>query len=276
MKIRGQAAADDGFEKNVAEKMPKVKKEEEFSPPPLEVEVQRLKEEPQEGIQEVGSVRSEGEKEVFSEPPKVARATDKDLTDKDLDVSRLIEDLHAQLLVLGRTKRALEMDLASHQTSIHQLAQDNRELRSQVEDLSREVQKLREVQAESLYLKEENVDALERIQEFQQELRAIEETLELTTRERDEAQSRIHDLESQIEQNEILRVKGKLKEREASLFAEENKELRARLEEVLAQNIDLERKYTNMRKSFSEVRESLTLLRDSCKTNYYNLSETPE
>ena len=276
MKIRGQAATDDGFEKNVAEKMPKVKKEEEFSPPPLEVEVQRLKEEPQEGIQEVGSVRSEGEKEVFSEPPKVARATDKDLTDKDLDVSRLIEDLHAQLLVLGRTKRALEMDLASHQTSIHQLAQDNRELRSQVEDLSREVQKLREVQAESLYLKEENVDALERIQEFQQELRAIEETLELTTRERDEAQSRIHDLESQIEQNEILRVKGKLKEREASLFAEENKELRARLEEVLAQNIDLERKYTNMRKSFSEVRESLTLLRDSCKTNYYNLSETPE
>lgn len=100
--------------------------------------------------------------------------------------------------------------------------------------------------------------------------------MELTTRERDEAQSRIRDLESQIEQNEILRVKGKLKEREASLFAEENKELRARLEEVLAQNIDLERKYTNMRKSFSEVRQSLTLLRDSCKTNYYNLSETPE
>jgi len=271
MKIRGQVAADDGFEKNVAEKMPKVKKEEVFSPPPLEVEVERLEEEPQEGIQEVGSVRSEGEKELFSEPPKVARATD-----KDLDVSRLIEDLHAQLLVLGRTKRALEMDLASHQKSIHQMAQDNRELRSQVEDLSSEVQKLREVQAESLYLKEENVDALERIQEFQQELRAIKETLEVSTQERDEAQSRIRDLESQIEQNEILRVKGKLKEREASLLAEENKELRARLEEVLAQNIDLERKYTNMRKSFSEVRQSLTLLRDSCKTNYYNLSETPE
>ena len=271
MKIRGQAATDDGFEKNVAEKMPKVKREEEFSPPPLGVEVQRLEEESQEGIQEGGSVGSGGEREVFAEPPKVARATD-----KDLDVSRLIEDLHRQLLVLGRTKRALEMDLASHQKSIHQLALDNRELRSQVEDLSTEVQELREVQAESLYLKEENVDALERIQEFQQELKAIKETLQLTTRERDEAQTRVHDLESQIEQNEILRVKGKLKEREASLFAEENKELRARLEEILAQNIDLERKYATMRKSFSEVRESLTLLRDSCKTNYYSLSDIPE
>ena len=83
-------------------------------------------------------------------------------------------------------------------------------------------------------------------------------------------------MESQIEQNEILRVKGKLKEREASLFAEENKELRARLEEVSALNMDFERKYINMRKSFNEVRESLTLLRDSCKTNYYNLSETSE
>jgi chromosome segregation ATPase len=145
-----------------------------------------------------------------------------------------------------------------------------------VEDLSREVQRLGEVQAESLYLKEENADALERIQEFQKELKAIQETSELATRERDAAHSRIRDLETQIEENEILRIKGKLKEREASLFAEENRELRARLEEVLAHNVDLEKKYTSMRKSFSEVRESLTVLRDSCKANYYNLSEIPE
>jgi DNA repair exonuclease SbcCD ATPase subunit len=62
-----------------------------------------------------------------------------------------------------------------------------------------------------------------------------------------------------------------MKEREASLFAEENRELRTRLEEVLAQNMDLERKYGDMRQSFHEVKESLTLLRDSCKTDYYNL-----
>jgi chromosome segregation ATPase len=270
MKSRGQAITDDGFEKNVAEKMPKVKKE-EFSPPHSEVEAQVLKEEPQEMSQEVGSLDQEIEKERIFEAPKIAAATE-----KNLDVSQLVEDLHTQILALGRTKRALEMDLTSHQKSIHQLAQDNKELRSQVEDLSREVQRLREVQAESLYLKEENVDALERIQEFQRELKTTRETLELATRERDAAQIRIHDLEAQIEQNEVLRVKSKLKEREASLFSEENRELRARLEEILAQNLDLEKKYTSMRKSFSEVRESLTLLRDSCKANYYNLSEIPE
>ncbi|MCJ7746691.1 MAG: hypothetical protein MUP27_03030, partial [Desulfobacterales bacterium] len=71
-------------------------------------------------------------------------------------------------------------------------------------------------------------------------------------------------------------IKGKLKEREASLFSEENRELQSRLEEALSHNMELERKYETLRKSFNEVRESLTLLRDSCKKNYYNLSETPE
>ena len=271
MKLRGQMVTDDGFDKNVAEKMPKVKKEEEFPPLNLEAELHPLEDDQPEMIQEVRSLEKEVEKEVVLPPPKSSPETD-----KSLDVSQLIEDLHTQLLALGRTKRALETDLASNQKTIHQLAQDNRELRDRLENLSKEIQKLKEVQAESIYLKEENADALERIQEFQQELRTIKETLELTARERDEAQSRVHDLESQVEQNEILRVKGRLKEREASLFAEENRELRARLEEVLTQNMDLERKYGDMKKSFNEIRESLTLLRDSCKTNYYNLSETPE
>jgi chromosome segregation ATPase len=271
MKGRGQVITDDGFEKNVAEKMPKVRKEEELSPFPLEAEVQVVQEEPEARVQEMEPVRREIEKEVVFEPPKMARTAD-----KSLDVSRLIEDLHGQILALGRTKRALEMDLTSHQKAIDQLAQDNQELRSRAEELSKEVQKLREIQTESLYLKEENTDALGRIQEFQQELKAIRDTLDLTLRERDEARSRIGDLEAQIEESEVLRVKGKLREKEASLFAEENRELRTRLEEVLAQNADLERKYANMRKSFGEVRESLTLLRDSCKTNYYNLSDTPE
>ena len=266
MKVRGQMVTDDGFDKNVADRMPKVKQEEGFSPPDQEAEIQGVEEDHQEMIQEVRPPEKEPEREVVFEPRKIAPETD-----KTLDVSRLIEDLHNQLLALGRIKRALETDLASSQMTIHQLAEDNRELRGRVAESNKEIQSLKEVQAETLYLKEENADALERIQEFQRELKAIRETLELTARERAEALSRIHDLESQIEQSEILRVKGKMKEREASLFAEENKELRTRLEEVLAQNMDLERKYGDMRQSFHEVKESLTLLRDSCKTDYYNL-----
>ena len=61
-----------------------------------------------------------------------------------------------------------------------------------------------------------------------------------------------------------------------SHFAEENRELRSRLEEIQLQNMELEREYEDMRKSFSEVKESLTLLRDSCKAHYYNLAESPE
>jgi chromosome segregation ATPase len=267
MRGRGQTVVDDGFDKNVAEKMPKVKRPEELSPP--EVESQPLEEDRQEIRPEVRSQGPEGEKEIVLPLPQSKER------DKHLDVSGLIEDLQTQLLTLGKTRRALEIDLASDRKTIFQLAQDNKELRSQLEDLNKEIQGLSEFQAETLYLREENADALERIRDLQQESRGLRESLESTTQEKDEALGRIRALESQIEEKELLWIKGKLKEREASYFAEENRELRARLEEMVAQNIDLERKYEEIKRSFNEIRESLTLLRDSCKTNLYNLSENP-
>jgi chromosome segregation ATPase len=268
MRVRSQTVVDDGFDKNVAEKMPKVKKQEEFSPP--EVAIQPPKEEDQEIRPEVRSQEREVEKEGLLPPPQSRER------EKHLDVSGLIEDLHTQLLTLGKTRRALEMDLASDQKTIVQLAQDNTELRSQLEDLNKEIHGLRAFQTETLYLREENADALERIRDLQQQSRSLRESLESATQERDETLGRIRALESQIEEKDLLWIKGKLKEREASYFAEENRELRARLEEMLAQNIDLERKYGEIKRSFNEIRESLTLLRDSCKTNLYNLSENPE
>jgi chromosome segregation ATPase len=269
MKTRSQVVTADGFDRNVAEKMPKIRKLEEPLPSPLEAEPWPLKEDPHEPAPEMRPPEKEVEETVPFQPPKAE-------TEQTVDVLRLIEDLHGQLLASTQTKRALEMDLTSYQKTIRQLTQDNQELRGQLEILSKEIEKFKEVQSESIYLQEENADALERIKEFQLELGETREALMKATQEREEALGRIRDLESQMEQNEVLKIKGKLKEREASLFSEENRELQSRLEEALSQNMDLERKYETLRKSFNEVRESLTLLRDSCKKNYYNLSETPE
>ena len=77
---------------------------------------------------------------------------------------------------------------------------------------------------------------------MQGEIKSLKETLAGTTQERDQALSQIQTLEAKIEQNDLLRIKGRLKEREVSHFSEENNELRARLEEALTQNIDLEEK----------------------------------
>ena len=267
--MKARSLMVDGFDKNVAEKMPKIGKLEEALPSDLESVVKPLIENRQERIQEMRSPGERVDKTVISQTPKAE-------TDQSVDVLRLIEDLHAQLLASGRTKRALEMDLHSYQRTIHQLTQDNQDLRSQLENQKKELQKLKESQSESIYLKEENEDALERIQRLQQELRETKEALARATKERSETLSRIQDLESQLEQSELLQIKGKLKEREASHFYEENQKLQLRLEEALAQNIDLEKKYEILRKSFNEVRESLILLRDSCKTNFYSLSEASE
>jgi exonuclease SbcC len=271
MKPRSQVITVDGFDTNVAEKMPKIRKLEEPLRSSLEVEPLPLDEDHREPLPEMRPTEKQAERKVIFESPK--RGIE---TEQGLDVLNLIEDLHAQLLAAAQTKRALEMDLSSSQKTIHQLTHDNQELRRQLEALGQEHHRLKELQSESFYLQEENADALERIKEVQQELREMGGALTKATQEREEAFERIRDLESQMEQNEVVKIKGKLKEREASLFSEENRELQSRLEAALAQNTDLERKYEILKKSFHEVRESLTFLRDSCKANYYNLSEPPE
>ena len=270
MKPRSQVMTADGFDTNVAEKMPKIRKLEE--PPPFpEGEPRLLEEDHHEPAREIKFPEMQAERKMIFESPNKGMGSE-----QSLDVLALIEDLHTQLLASAQTKRALEMDLASYKKSLHQLAHDNQALRLQLETLNTEHQKLKELQSESIYLQEENEEALEKIKEFQLELREMRETLAKATREREEALDRIRDLESQVQQNEVVRIKSKLKEREASLFSEENRELQSRLEEALAKNLDLEKKYETLKKTFNEVKESLTFLRDSCKANYYNLSETPE
>ncbi len=262
MKLRDPMLISDGFEKSVAEKMPRVKREEErpFSPvkteppPPLEAPV------------ETRPIEFEPEMKASPPPPKKSEGKD-----QNFDVLKLIEDLHNQLLVSSQTRRALEVDVATSRKTIQQYAEDNRDLRLQIENLKKELQRLKDLQAETVYLKEENTDALEKIQEFQQEVRTLHEALAQVTQEREEAFRRVSGLESHSEHVEILRIKEKMREKEASQFADENRALRSKLEEALTQNIDLERKYEELKRSFNEIKESLTFLRDSCKTEYYNL-----
>ena len=271
MKSRIQAATADGFDLNVAEKMPKIKKWEEPPPLALEQDPPAPNKEDQESLAERTFPEKQTDRKVsFESLPKEGEP------EQNLDVLKLIEDLHSQLLASAQTKRALEMDLTSYQKRIHQLTEDNQELRRQWETLIKEDQELKELQSESIYLQEEHADALERIKEFQQELKEMKKNLTKTTQEKEEAFDRIRELESQMEQSEVIKIKGKLKEREASLLSEENRELQSKLEGALVSNTDLERKYETLKKSFSEVKESLTFLRDSCKSNYYNLSEDAE
>lgn len=282
MKSRIQTVTADGFETNVAQKMPKIRKLEEphtlileQDPQPQEkrgdpIPVQTSTDDPT-LLPEMSLSEKQPERKMILESSQKGIASE-----SSLDVLTLIEDLHGQLLASAQAKKALETDLASYKKSIQQLSQDNQELRRQWETLSKEDQKLKEIQCESIYLREEHADALERIKAFQQEVREMKKVLTKATQEREEALDRIRELESRVEQSEMMKIKGKLKEREASLFSEENRELQSKLEEAIARNTDLERKYETLKKSFGEVRESLTFLRDSCKANYYNLSETAD
>jgi DNA repair exonuclease SbcCD ATPase subunit len=271
MKPRSQVVTADGFDRNVAEKMPKIRKLEEPLLSPQEAEPEPLEEDHHEPAAEIRSPQGQTEEKVkFESPGKGIE------TGQGQDVLKLIEDLHSQLLASAQIKRTLEMDLISYQKTIRQLTQDNQDLRQKLDVLGQEQQKLQEFKSESVYLQEENADALDRIRELQVELRELREALTKATREREEAHDRIHELEFQLEQNEVLKIKEKLKAKELSHFSEGNRELQSKLEEALSQNMDLETKYETLRKSFNEVKESLTLLRDSCKKNYYSLSETSE
>jgi chromosome segregation ATPase len=272
MKTKEQIMTGDGFDRNVAGKMPKIKQQEDplssfpeeepepkprFAPSPIqampETQAERMTRAPFQAPQE---------KEAGERP------------EQTLDVTGLIEDLHHQLLVSARAMRATEAELASSRRTLQQLGQDNSELRRQIEDLNRELQSFKATEQEVRYLKDENEEALERIRELQQELKNLREALNRAGQEKEEALRRLETFESEKEQNEVLWIRGKMKEKEASLFSEENRQLRVSLEKALDQNLEMERKYETLKKSFREVKESLHLLRDSCKSSYYHIGET--
>jgi chromosome segregation ATPase len=264
MKGKGQVLEADGFDRIIAEKMPKMKKAEEpfYS---VKKEEPPVFEEPKEE-----RLERRVERKVLFETP------DAPFSSGDLDLSALIEDLHHQLLLSQKAQKAMELDRISYDRKIHQLTQENKDLQSKLEGLQKELQRLKENAFELNYLKEENEEALERIRELQQELRVTKDTLTKILKEKEEASRRVQELEYQLDQLELTRMKERLKEKETSHFNEENLQLRAKLEETLAQNLELEKKYEVLKRSFQEVKESLTLLRDSCKKNYYQISDPPD
>jgi hypothetical protein len=108
MKPKSQALTADGFDTNVAEKMPKIRKLEEPLPSSLETEPQTLGEDPIGPITEISTPEAHAEGKVIFESPKKEVGVE-----QGLDILKLIEDLHGQLLVSAQTKRALEIDLVS-------------------------------------------------------------------------------------------------------------------------------------------------------------------
>lgn len=268
MKPKTHILTSDGFDTMVAEKMPKIKRlEDEIQQERIE-ERQLSEKEHQEVSEKIqlseGRLRRLGGEESLKEVY---------ISEQGLDVTNLIDDLHNQLLSSNRIRRALELDIVSHQKTIHQLIKDNKDLHIQIEDLKNELQRFKEIHFETVYLKEENEDALEKIHQFQEELRQVRENLSRTEKEKEELQKRIQELESQMDQKEIYIIKGRMKEREASHFYEENQELQTRLNEALNQNLEMEKKYESLKRSFREVKDSLTLLRDSCKKDFYQSHE---
>lgn len=262
MKSKSQLLEADGFDRIIAEKMPKMKK--------MEEPFYSVKEE-NPVFEECQSEKILGEK--TEKTPVFEPSSDAQLSTGTFDLSGLIEDLHHQLLLSQKAQKTMELDKISYEKKIHHLIQENRELRSKLDFLQRELQRFKESSLELNYLKEENEEALEKIRELQQELRVMKENLTKLIKEKEEASRRVQELEFQLDQLELTRMKEKWREKESSHFNEENLQLRAKLEETLAQNLELEKKYEALKKSFHEVRESLLLLRDSCKKNYYQISD---
>src|SRR5512135_1105868 len=116
MKPRIQTATADGFETNVAQKMPKIRKLEEphtlileRDPQPREKEGDPTPIDAQTLLPEMSLSEKQTERKAIFESSQKGLASE-----SSLDVLKLIEDLHGQLLASAQTKKALETDLASY------------------------------------------------------------------------------------------------------------------------------------------------------------------
>jgi hypothetical protein len=111
MKIRDQAAMSDGFDRNVAQKMPKIRRQEEFAPPVQEPEPPWSSEEPLEEL----TPEKEPEKRVSSHLQSLGLKR-RSLWTHGFDRGSPLSTSRS-----NQTKRALETDLSASHKTVQQL-----------------------------------------------------------------------------------------------------------------------------------------------------------
>jgi chromosome segregation ATPase len=188
------------------------------------------------------------------------------------DVLRIVGQLKGQLLALETTKRALERELSTARRQSEQLAADNLALRRELDAAGAAQAEVARLREENTLIEEESVDILSRLEQLRTENEAQRELLATLSGERQAAMEEIDRLRAAGGESELLSIKAEFLEKERQSLAEENTQIGRECEGLKDEAGALRREAAALRKQLKEIKESLLLVRDSARSDYYNLA----
>jgi chromosome segregation ATPase len=268
----------DGFESSVAQRMPSTKAQAPREPKPLrevptEPEPEEMAAEPGPPAPEAEAAAQALRQQLRERPVRLPDAVARQQGALEGgDVLRIVGQLKGQLLALETTKRALERELSTARRQVEPLAADNKALREQLEvarAAQAEVERLRE---ENALLEEEASDVLGRLEQFRRQNEEQRTRLDTLGQEQQAAAEELARLRSADTEGEFLRIKAEFLEKEKTSLAAENAQLGRECEELKDERDALGREVGALKKALKEIRESLLLVRDSARSDYYDLT----
>lgn len=188
------------------------------------------------------------------------------------DVLRIVGQLKGQLLALETTKRALERELSTVRRQVEHLAADNKGLRAELEAAEVAQADLSRLREENALLEEESADVLSRLEQLKADSEEQRERLATLALENQASAAELTSLRAASADGEMLRIKAEFLDKEKFSLAEENAQLGRECEEIKDERDGLAREVITLKKSLREIRESLLLVRDSSRSDYYDLT----
>jgi len=188
------------------------------------------------------------------------------------DVLRIVGQLKGQLLALETTKRALERELSTTRRQVEHLAADNLALRGELEAAEAAQAELARLRHENALLEEETADVLARLEQLKAEGEEQREHLSALAQEHAAAAVELEGLRAASAEGELLRIKAEFMEQEKASLSQENAQLGRECEGLKDERDALGREVATLKKQLKEIRESLLLVRDSARSDYYDLT----
>lgn len=261
----------DGFESSVAQRMPQTKTQTRSEKLTSLREVARPEAEAPATAPETAERPAAARLEPVEKVPRPL-APKAEAPPEGGDVLRIVGQLKGQLLALETTKRALERELSTARRQVEHLAADNKALRGELESAAAAQAELLRLREENALLDEETADVLSRLEGLRSEGEESRERLAALAQENQAAGEELARLRLAASEGEMLRIKAEFLEKEKGSLSAENTQLARECEVLKDERDGLFREAASLKKSLKEIRESLLMVRDSARSDYYDLT----
>lgn len=269
----------DGFDRSVAEKMPKIQKKRPNRPWNVDPVLMKVHEEENEPAGEIASVQAEqpvSELKVEEMPeleaPAAVLTEPHHIVPENGNIVKAVEtikDLSSDFTQMIFDRKAIQQELDKTTSAVEHVERENARLRQTISDLEKSTLDSSMLEKEISFLNEQLEDADLYIQNMVNLLERKTETFEQEAIRRKELEGRLDNINKEIHEKAKMDVKVSILERDLSISNTRVFELESKLEEEYQKREPLEQEIVELKDALDRVYSSLAQIRLKAKREVY-------